>query len=383
MKKTLLFLLAIACFAGITISLTAQVPQSMNYQAIARNANGATIVNQQVFLRFSIHAGSPIGTIEYQETNHATTNQFGLFTVSIGSGTPTSGTFTGINWAAGSKYLQVEIDLGGGSIPIDMGTTQLLSVPYALYAATSGNGNGPTGATGATGATGVTGVTGANGNDGATGATGATGAQGPSGSGATGATGVTGATGATGNDGVTGATGATGAQGPTGIGATGATGANGVAGATGANGSTGATGPQGATGLQGETGATGPAGGSLVVNQNASTAQSGPANSTALVTKVSQALSAGTYVITFSAELSGKCNAGCAQYQFDDGTTTFAQGWPALDGSSSTQSSYVPVSHTVYVTYASATTVNIKYSGYSATYPGYIRNARIVAIKVN
>lgn len=375
MKKTVLLLIVTISVFGTLSQLTAQVPQSMNYQAIARNANGTTIASQQVFLRFTIHSGSPTGIVEYQETNQATTNQFGLFTVSIGSGSPNSGTFSGINWAAGSKYLQVEIDFGGGSNPIDMGTTQLLSVPYALYAATSGNGNGATGATGPTGATGTAGVTGAQGQAGNTGATGPTGV--------TGATGIAGTIGATGNDGAVGATGATGAQGPTGSGATGATGANGVTGATGANGSTGATGPQGPTGLQGDAGATGPAGGSLVVNQNASTAQSGPANSTALVTKVSQALSAGTYVITFSAELSGKCNAGCAQYQFDDGTTTFAQGWPALDGSSSTQSSYVPVSHTVYVTYATTTTVNIKYSGYSATYPGYMRNARIVAIKVN
>jgi hypothetical protein len=150
------------------------------------------------------------------------------------------------------------------------GSQQLLSVPYALYAETSG-GQGSPGPTGATGPTGADGTDGTNGSDGATGATGPTGADGNDGTnGSDGAAGATGPTGANGNDGTNGSDGATGATGPTGAdgndgtnGSDGATGATGPAGADGTNGSdgaTGATGPSGADGTNGSDGATGPTG---------------------------------------------------------------------------------------------------------------------------
>lgn len=199
----LLFIIGL-CNSGFT---HAQSPQSMNYQAVARNAAGAVIPNQVIGLRFTIRDGSAGGTLVYSETDTASTNAFGLFTTAIGTGTPVSGSFAGINWGAGSKFLQVEIDPAGGTAYTDMGTTQLLSVPYALYAQTSGNGAGPTGPTGATGNDGVSGATGPAG---VTGATGETGATGPTGAGLTGATGATGETGPTGPTGVAGATGAAG-----------------------------------------------------------------------------------------------------------------------------------------------------------------------------
>ncbi len=378
--------------AFLPAGIFAQVPQGINYQAVARNQAGNILPNTAISLRLSIHDGSSTGTVVYQETHNVTTNQLGIFSVVIGGGLLPQGTFTGINWATGSKFLQVELDAAGGTNYTTMGNSQLQSVPYALYAANGVPGaTGPTGpagvgVTGATGPTGPTGVS-VNGPTGPTGDAGLPGATGPTGdaglAGATGATGDTGPTGA----GVTGPMGPTGATGDAGLaGATGPTGAGvtGPTGPTGSQGNTGLTGPTGPTGA-GATGATGPtgAGGGATVFQSASTAQSGPQNSTALTTKTSLTLQPGIYMITFSAELSGKCNASCVQYQFEDGTTTFAQGWPTLDGSSSTQSSYVPVSHTVYVTYAAATTVNIKFSGYSSTYPGYMRNARIVALQVN
>ncbi len=130
--------LAMVLFLMVFV-LSAQVPQNLNYQAIARNAYGIALSNQHIGLRFSIHDGLPTGVIVYQESDTATTNQFGLFSMLIGTGTVISGTFTGINWATGNKYLQVEIDSGGGNNYIEMGTTQLASVPYALYAKTSGN----------------------------------------------------------------------------------------------------------------------------------------------------------------------------------------------------------------------------------------------------
>lgn len=136
----------------LSLALFAQAPQGINYQAVTRNSAGAIIANQQISVRLSVHNTSQNGTIEYQETNTATTNQFGLFTVIIGQGTPSIGTLAAVTWGAGSKYLQVEFDPAGGSAYNDMGTTQLMSVPYALYA-----GNAANGATGATGNTGPTG----------------------------------------------------------------------------------------------------------------------------------------------------------------------------------------------------------------------------------
>jgi hypothetical protein len=254
--------------------LFAQAPQAIKYQAVARDLSGNELANSSVSVRISIHDGSAAGPVVYQETHPVTTNAFGLFTISIGQGTVVTGSFSSIAWSTGNKFLEQEVDFGTGYQ--NMGTTQLLSVPYALYAETAGSSGpqGPTGPTGATGANGLTGATGAvgptgaagaNGVTGATGANGATGATGVAGTngatGPTGAAGVNGATGATGSNGVTGATGAAGSNGVTG--ATGAAGANGATGATGAagtNGANGATGPTGAAGINGATGPTGAAG---------------------------------------------------------------------------------------------------------------------------
>ncbi len=230
MKKILLPTLVML----VAFFVTAQVPQALNYQAVARNNAGAVLQNQAVSVRFTIHDGSVGGTIVYRESDNATTNAFGLFTTQVGTGTVLQGTFTGIDWSTGGgKYLQVELDPTGGSNYVNMGTAQLISVPYALYAA-----NSPAGATGATGPTGANGTAGATGNNGAAGSTGNNGPTGPTGNnGATGAgggaTGATGPTGVTGNNGVTGVGGgATGPTGPTGsagtAGATGATGTNGL-----------------------------------------------------------------------------------------------------------------------------------------------------------
>ena len=133
-NKTSITILAVL----ISMAISAQIPQAANYQAIARNSTGAVLQNQHISIRFSVHDGSPIATITYQETDTATTNQFGLFTAFIGNGTATVGTFTGIAWATGNKYLEVELDPAGGSNYNNMGTTQMASVPYALYASSSG-----------------------------------------------------------------------------------------------------------------------------------------------------------------------------------------------------------------------------------------------------
>jgi hypothetical protein len=133
MKKTLLFLLAVGWLL-VPQELSAQVPQTFNYQGIARDAGGNVLPNRTIGLELSVLDGGPTGTVVYQETFTDTTNAFGLFTMHVGGGSVVSGSFAGINWATGNKYLQTAIDLTGGTNYTLSGTTQLLSVPYALYA---------------------------------------------------------------------------------------------------------------------------------------------------------------------------------------------------------------------------------------------------------
>ncbi len=237
-----------------------QVQDAMSYQAIIRNSSNQLVKNQSVSLRFSILKGSANGTVVYSETQLQPTNINGLITVKIGAGNLLSGSYSNINWGADTYFLKMEADPNGSNNYTLTGISQLLSVPYALYAKNSGSSTpgpqgipgitGPAGATGAQGPTGVTGATGAQGIQGVTGATGATGAQGTQG--------ITGATGATGSQGFTGATGANGSQGPQGIqGVMGPIGIQGVPGVTGAQGPQGVTGAVGATGANGATGAQG------------------------------------------------------------------------------------------------------------------------------
>jgi hypothetical protein len=266
--KNLLLIFTLALFA----KSFAQVPQAVNYQGVARNAAGKPYPNQNVALQISIHANTANGTIVYKEAHAATTNTIGLYALQIGRGTATVGTFSAIAWGTSTFYMEVEMDINGGTNYVGAGTTELISVPYALYAQTAGSSmpgpQGPQGPIGLTGATGPQGPIGVAGATGSVGATGATGPQGPQGlTGATGPQGPIGLTGATGSVGATGAvgaqglTGATGPQGPIGLtGATGSVGATGATGPQGIQGLTGATGPQGPIGLTGATGSVGATG---------------------------------------------------------------------------------------------------------------------------
>jgi hypothetical protein len=119
----------------VTTLVTAQVPQRINYQAVARDASGNELVNQQIGVRLSVLDGGPNAPSVFTETHQVTTNAFGLFTLQIGGGTTVSGSFGAIDWSTGSKFLQVEIDPNGGSNYTDLGAFELLSVPYAMYAA--------------------------------------------------------------------------------------------------------------------------------------------------------------------------------------------------------------------------------------------------------
>ncbi|OQX78571.1 MAG: hypothetical protein B6D61_05175, partial [Bacteroidetes bacterium 4484_249] len=126
-------------FTVLTIFAIAQPPQAFKYQTVVRDGAGDIIQNQTVSLRMSIRWGSAYGPIAYRETHSTTTNEFGLVSVEIGNGTPDIGVFSNINWENSDYYLQTELDPAGGSSYISMGTSQLLSVPYALHAETSGD----------------------------------------------------------------------------------------------------------------------------------------------------------------------------------------------------------------------------------------------------
>ncbi|MEO5906919.1 MAG: hypothetical protein ABIQ11_09345, partial [Saprospiraceae bacterium] len=168
----------LACFLFISSSADAQAPQSMNYQAVARDNTGTILANQNVRMRFTITDGIE-GAILYRESSPTTTNQFGLLTSSIGKGIPETGTFSSINWAVVNAWLHVDMDPAGGTDYVSMGASELLSVPYALYAL-SGN-QGPAGPQGLQGEQGPAGPAGLQGETGATGPQGLPGEQGPQG----------------------------------------------------------------------------------------------------------------------------------------------------------------------------------------------------------
>jgi hypothetical protein len=132
--KKVLFLMSF--LLTVISSLQAQVPNQFNYQAVARNAQGQSIPNANIRTRFTILDGSATGTSVYSEERLLTTNQLGLFTAAIGGpgASNTSGNFATINWSTGKKFIKVEIDPLGGSSFVAIGNTEMLSVPYALYA---------------------------------------------------------------------------------------------------------------------------------------------------------------------------------------------------------------------------------------------------------
>jgi hypothetical protein len=204
MKTLIVSFVAIA-----TIALTSfgQAPEGFKYQAVVRDAANTILVNQAVGMRLTIQEGAIGGPSVYTETFAPSTNAYGLVNLEIGTGTTTDD-FTLIDWANGPFYIETAADVTGGTSYIVMGTSQLMSVPYALYAKTSGNGAGPVGPAGNDGANGPQGITG---NDGAAGATGANGIDGIDG-----AVGTAGAVGPVGATGLTGANGTNGAQGPAG-----------------------------------------------------------------------------------------------------------------------------------------------------------------------
>lgn len=130
-----LLLSTLASFLFICCPIFAQVPALINYQAVARNASGQVLSNQNVALRISIRQSTASGIIQYQERHTGTTNAQGLINLQIGGGTVLQGSFEAIPWPDGeAKFLQIELDPAGGTMYVNMGTQQLVSVPYALVA---------------------------------------------------------------------------------------------------------------------------------------------------------------------------------------------------------------------------------------------------------
>ncbi|HEU4469646.1 MAG TPA: hypothetical protein VFR58_01065 [Flavisolibacter sp.] len=125
---TLFVILIAAC------SSYAQAPQGINYQGVARSQGGAPYGSQSITVRLSVRSGTPQGTVEYSEQRSVNTNAFGLFNIVIGSAGATNvqGSFASIDWNAGSKFLQTEIKLSGQANFTDLGTTQMMSVPFAI-----------------------------------------------------------------------------------------------------------------------------------------------------------------------------------------------------------------------------------------------------------
>lgn len=133
MKKIILLLTGILSFVAIS---EAQAPEKFSYQAVIRNSSNELVINQNISLQMKIHQGGVSGTVVYTESFSLATNAYGLINLEIGSGS-TMDDFSTIDWSSGPFYIETLADLTGGTSYISMGTSQLLSVPYALHAETA------------------------------------------------------------------------------------------------------------------------------------------------------------------------------------------------------------------------------------------------------
>ena len=137
MKRFILFTFSIL----LTFSF-ATAQDGINYQGAATDANGDELTNQSISIRASVLSGSASGNLEWEETHSATTDQFGLFNIVIGQGTNTTNgataSFDDMDWGSGNHFLKIEMDATGGTNYAMIGTTQMMSVPYALYAKSAG-----------------------------------------------------------------------------------------------------------------------------------------------------------------------------------------------------------------------------------------------------
>lgn len=134
-KEIILFVFLVI----VAISNGQAPPLAFNYSAVARDSQGNPIVNASISIQISVLKSSTTGQIEYQENHFLDTDQFGLFNLVIGNGSIQSGSMNSIDWSNDKYYINVGLDVNGGTNFLNMGTTQLLSVPYALYAKSAGS----------------------------------------------------------------------------------------------------------------------------------------------------------------------------------------------------------------------------------------------------
>ncbi len=120
-----------------SLAVQAGAPSGVNYQAVARDGIGTMVADQQVTLRISILSGQNQNQVDYVEIHHVTTNQFGLFNLTIGNGTSQTGKFTDVQWSKGDQWIKTEIQIGQSGTFTDLGVSKFQSVPYALHAATA------------------------------------------------------------------------------------------------------------------------------------------------------------------------------------------------------------------------------------------------------
>lgn len=135
MKKLILSLVSIATIA---LSSFGQAPEGFKYQAVVRDGANIILNNQAVGMQLTIQQGSIGGTAVYTETFATSTNAYGLVNLEIGTGTTTDD-FSTIDWANGPYFMETAVDVTGGTSYVVMGTSQLMSVPYALYSKTAEN----------------------------------------------------------------------------------------------------------------------------------------------------------------------------------------------------------------------------------------------------
>ncbi len=210
--------ITLLCGILFCLNMYSQAPQKMSYQSVIRDASNTLVSNTSVGIRISILQGSVSGVSQYTEIQTVNTNINGLATLSIGNGSAVVGTMSSINWSNGPFFIKTETDPTGGTNYSITGTSELMSVPYALYAANSPQG--------------IQGIPGTNGTNGDIGPQGIQGDMGPQGE--------QGVQGDMGPEGMMGMQGDMGPQGEQGI--------------AGTNGVDGANGPEGMMGMQGEQG---------------------------------------------------------------------------------------------------------------------------------
>jgi hypothetical protein len=142
--KKISFLLLL-CVTLLSTTRAQIPPNAFNYSAVARNAAGDPIATSTIGIQITILKTSPTGASQYMENHFVNTDAFGLFNLVIGAGAVQSGNMATIDWSNDNYYLKVGMDANGGSSFVTMGTTQLLSVPYALYAKSAGSVSGNSG----------------------------------------------------------------------------------------------------------------------------------------------------------------------------------------------------------------------------------------------